>query len=154
MDKAIELIKEAQARLTALLEDMERGSALIRQGESMIRDGQAMILKHLRGHTEAPVGPLEISSLTGKERELFDAFLARHKIEEKQKENLSKLSDREKQVFDLIRQGLDKADIGTRLDVSAKTVARHLDNIREKLAVENIYELKRFAKDTLIDTKK
>jgi DNA-binding CsgD family transcriptional regulator len=47
------------------------------------------------------------------------------------------LSDREKQVLLLSRQGLRNADIAERLQISRRTVEKHFDNIYCKLGVEN-----------------
>lgn len=45
------------------------------------------------------------------------------------------LTDREREVLDLIAQGLDNRQIGSRLYISAKTVSNHISNVFAKLHV-------------------
>jgi DNA-binding NarL/FixJ family response regulator len=45
------------------------------------------------------------------------------------------LTDREREILDLVAQGLDNLSIAKRLSVSAKTVRNHLSNILTKLQV-------------------
>ena len=45
------------------------------------------------------------------------------------------LTDREREVLDLVARGLDNASIARRLALSPKTVRNHLSNILTKLAV-------------------
>ena len=45
------------------------------------------------------------------------------------------LTDREREILDLVAQGLDNLSISKRLSVSAKTVRNHLSNILTKLQV-------------------
>ena len=45
------------------------------------------------------------------------------------------LTEREREILDLVAQGLDNLSIATRLAVSAKTVRNHLSNILTKLQV-------------------
>jgi len=47
------------------------------------------------------------------------------------------LSEREKEVLLLARQGLRNADIADRLNISRRTVEKHFDNVYYKLGVEN-----------------
>lgn len=51
--------------------------------------------------------------------------------------SLSRLSDREFEVFELMGQGLGTNEIATRLGLSPKTVEVHRAHIREKLAMES-----------------
>jgi DNA-binding NarL/FixJ family response regulator len=55
------------------------------------------------------------------------------------------LTDREFEVFQLIGAGLSTREIGTRLNVSAKTVEVHRVNIKQKLNLGTAPELIRFA---------
>lgn len=45
------------------------------------------------------------------------------------------LTDREREVLDLIAEGLDNRQVGSRLHISAKTVSNHISNIFAKLHV-------------------
>jgi DNA-binding NarL/FixJ family response regulator len=47
------------------------------------------------------------------------------------------LTGREREVLDLIAQGLDNAQIAARLDLSEKTVRNNITHIFDKLGVEN-----------------
>jgi DNA-binding NarL/FixJ family response regulator len=55
------------------------------------------------------------------------------------------LTDREFEVFQLIGGGLSTKEMGTRLNVSAKTVEVHRVNIKQKLNIGTAPELIRFA---------
>jgi RNA polymerase sigma factor (sigma-70 family) len=50
------------------------------------------------------------------------------------------LTDREKQVLELLSKGLTYAAIGERLEVSAETVKKHLQHIYRKLKAQNKIE--------------
>ncbi len=56
------------------------------------------------------------------------------------------LTKREKEIFELIAQGLGRQIIGARLFISPKTVDRHKSNLKEKLGLNNDLEMKSFAK--------
>ena len=47
------------------------------------------------------------------------------------------LSDREKQVLQLISEGMTNKEISTRLTISASTVENHIHHIYKKLKVTN-----------------
>jgi len=51
-------------------------------------------------------------------------------------ETFTQLSERERQVLELIAQGLDNAQIAVRLELSEKTVRNHITRVFEKLQVE------------------
>jgi two-component system response regulator NreC len=59
--------------------------------------------------------------------------------------SLSVLTVREREVLTLIAQGLTNKQIGQQLGISPKTVARHRDNIAEKLELSSRPELTRYA---------
>lgn len=56
---------------------------------------------------------------------------------EKEKNNLEKLSSREKEIFDLIVLGKSNKEIGMELNISVNTVKFHLKNVYEKLNIKN-----------------
>ena len=58
---------------------------------------------------------------------------------------LEVLSNRELQVLELLAQGLTNPQIGTRLGISPKTVARHRERIMGKLELHTTTELVKFA---------
>jgi len=49
----------------------------------------------------------------------------------------SKLSQREREIVELVTQGLSNKAISSRLDLSENTVRNHLSNIMEKLGMQN-----------------
>jgi DNA-binding NarL/FixJ family response regulator len=55
------------------------------------------------------------------------------------------LSDREIEIFELIGNGLARAEIAKRLNLSVKTVEAHRQNIRSKLAIRDAADLVRHA---------
>jgi two-component system response regulator NreC len=58
---------------------------------------------------------------------------------------LSSLTRREREVLTLIAEGLTNKQIGERLGISPKTVARHRDNVTGKLSLSSRAELTRYA---------
>jgi DNA-binding NarL/FixJ family response regulator len=58
---------------------------------------------------------------------------------------LSHLTEREQEVLALIARRLTNKQIGQRLDISPKTVARHRDNVAKKLNLSSRAELTRYA---------
>ncbi len=59
--------------------------------------------------------------------------------------DLSGLTEREREVLTLIAGGLTNKQIGEQLGISPKTVARHRDNITNKLNLSSRAELTRYA---------
>jgi two-component system response regulator NreC len=59
--------------------------------------------------------------------------------------SIGKLSDREFQVFALIGKGLGTAEIAVRLNLSAKTVDTHKENMKGKLSFATSRDLRQFA---------
>lgn len=60
-------------------------------------------------------------------------------------ESLSRLSDRELEVFELHGRGLSTREMAETLDISPKTIATHRGRIKSKLAVDSTPELVRRA---------
>jgi DNA-binding NarL/FixJ family response regulator len=58
---------------------------------------------------------------------------------------LDALSARERQVLELVAQGLSNHDIGEKLNLSHKTIARHRERIMAKLKMHSRTELVKFA---------
>jgi DNA-binding NarL/FixJ family response regulator len=60
-------------------------------------------------------------------------------------DHLEVLSERERQVLELLAEGLTNPQIGKRLNISPKTVARHRERIMNKLNLHSCTELVKFA---------
>lgn len=58
---------------------------------------------------------------------------------------IAELTNREQEVLTLIADGLTNKQIGEQLGISPKTVARHRDNITQKLNLSSRAELTRYA---------
>ena len=58
---------------------------------------------------------------------------------------LSRLTDREYEIFRLIGLGLGASEIASKLSRSVKTVEAHRANLKQKLGLRNAHELNRFA---------
>lgn len=59
--------------------------------------------------------------------------------------SLDILSERERQVLELVGEGLNNHDIGKKLGLSPKTIARHRERIMKKLNMHSRTELVKFA---------
>jgi DNA-binding NarL/FixJ family response regulator len=68
-------------------------------------------------------------------------------------EKISKLSDRELEIFRLIGEGQATSTIATTLCRSPKTVETHRHRIKEKLGIRETEELKRLAFEWVLDGK-
>jgi two-component system response regulator NreC len=55
------------------------------------------------------------------------------------------LSERERQVLELVGEGFNNHDIGKRLELSPKTIARHRERIMKKLNIHSRTELVKYA---------
>lgn len=60
---------------------------------------------------------------------------------------LAKLTQREREILDLVADGLSTKEIARALDVSPRTVETHRANIAEKLGAGSVAEMVRFALD-------
>lgn len=58
---------------------------------------------------------------------------------------VDRLTDREREVFELIGQGLSSRQIAVKLEVSPKTIETHREHIKEKLELSTGTELTRYA---------
>jgi DNA-binding NarL/FixJ family response regulator len=73
-------------------------------------------------------------------------------VDQQEQAQLGTLSERERQVLELVAQGLTNNDIGEHLGISPKTVARHRERIMNKINLHSCTELVKFAIRTgLID---
>ncbi|BAQ09240.1 transcriptional regulator [Bacillus sp. OxB-1] len=71
------------------------------------------------------------------------AFNAAAMISQEQREPIleARLTSREKEIVKLVRQGLLNKEIGEALSISVNTVKKHLQNVFQKMGVENRTEL-------------
>ncbi len=74
--------------------------------------------------------------------EIFSSFAGKA---QSSKAGVSRLSDREFEIFELLGQGLGTQDIANRLGISPKTVEVHRAHIREKLEMPTGAAVVRFA---------
>jgi two-component system response regulator NreC len=75
-----------------------------------------------------------------------DAAATSHSFEpEMNVVGLDALSQRERQVLELVGQGLNNQQIGAQLSLSPKTIARHRERIMRKLNMHSRTELVKFA---------
>jgi two-component system response regulator NreC len=65
--------------------------------------------------------------------------------ENKEAVDLDILSQRERQVLELVGEGFNNHDIGKKLGLSPKTIARHRERIMKKLNMHSRTELVKFA---------
>ena len=75
--------------------------------------------------------------------EVIDAF--KKSAESGQRREKPLLSDREKEVVQLVAQGFHNREIGEKLSISEQTVKNHLHNIFDKLGVSDRLELALYA---------
>lgn len=87
---------------------------------------------------EAVVPPLMLGSL-------LRHVVHRRRAERAEIERLEQLTDREREVFDLLATGLDRSAIAERLFISVGTVRSHLQRVFRKLDVHSHAEAVAFA---------
>lgn len=76
---------------------------------------------------------------------LVSDYLHRTKDDSDKRELYSELTERQREVLILLAEGLSNAEIAKRLDISAKTVIRHKDNIMSRLDLHSRIELVKYA---------
>jgi two-component system response regulator FixJ len=77
------------------------------------------------------------------------ARLAARGVAERKSHGLQDLTPRERQVVELLVQGLHHSDIGDRLGISSRTVEVHKSRIMAKLGARSVAELVRIALPSL-----
>jgi DNA-binding NarL/FixJ family response regulator len=75
--------------------------------------------------------------------EVIDAFKKSSEAGQRREKPL--LSDREKEIVQLVAQGFRNREIGEKLFISEQTVKNHLHNIFDKLGVSDRLELALYA---------
>ena len=76
---------------------------------------------------------------------LVGDYLQRAESGGDEQRSYDELTPRQRQVLVLIAEGVSNAEIAERLDISAKTVARHRENIMRKLGLHSRTELVKYA---------
>jgi two-component system response regulator NreC len=77
-------------------------------------------------------------------RVVIEEFL-RQTLSEQPEDSYEKLTDREREVLQLVVEGFASKDIADRLDISLKTVGVHRANLMNKLGIHTLPELIRYA---------
>ena len=77
-------------------------------------------------------------------RRVVDDYVSLKK-QSHQEELYSRLSNREREVFQMIAEGLSTKEIADILFVSISTIKTHRSNIMEKLQMDNLAQLVKFA---------
>jgi two-component system response regulator NreC len=80
-------------------------------------------------------------------RRVIEDYVSLKKTMSPGEELFSKLSDREREVFQMIAEGRPTKEIAEILCVSVSTIKTHRANIMEKLQISNLSQLIRFAID-------
>jgi two-component system response regulator NreC len=76
---------------------------------------------------------------------LVGDYLQRAETGGDEQRSYDELTARQREVLILIAEGLSNSEIATRLDISAKTVARHRENIMARLNLHSRTELVKYA---------
>jgi two-component system response regulator NreC len=98
------------------LDELVQAIEAVGSGESYISPRVAgIVLQEYKGHTAAVAG------------------------------GAPELTGREKEILQLIAEGLSSKDIAARLHVSAKTIETHRRNLMDKLNIRNVAQLTRYA---------
>lgn len=101
---------------TQQVEEIMRALRVIRRGEVYLSQETSDVVVRRMMHGESDAGP-----------------------------PIGTLSNRELEIFQFFGEGLTSREIAERLNLSARTVETHRDNIRKKLNLENPSQLIRFA---------
>ena len=150
-EQTTQIVKEKFPEIKILMLTMREGyetiKSLLKAGASGYitrRQGPADLIKALRRmHDEGDFLEPVIARL------LLEDYSTANNTETNQ---ISTLTDREREVLYFTTQGNTSKEIAAILDISPKTVSVHMTNIKTKLGVRNTYELIRFAtRHRLID---
>lgn len=79
---------------------------------------------------------------------LVDGYLQRARIDRDAPQSHTILTPRQRQILSLVAEGLSNVKIAQRLRISAKTVARHRENIRARLDLHSHSALVKYAMRT------
>jgi len=118
--------------------DVVRAMRLGARGVVLKQSASDLLLKSIRKVSEG-----EIWLDNRKTAEVIDAF--KKSSESGQRREKPLLSDREKEIVQLVAQGFRNREIGEKLFISEQTVKNHLHNIFDKLGVSDRLELALYA---------
>jgi two-component system, NarL family, nitrate/nitrite response regulator NarL len=118
--------------------DVVRAMRLGARGVVLKQSASDLLVKSIRKVYEGEIW-LD-NQLTG---EVIDAF--KKSAESGQRREKPLLSDREKEIVQLVAQGFRNREIGAKLFISEQTVKNHLHNIFDKLGVSDRLELALYA---------
>jgi two-component system response regulator NreC len=143
-EQTTQIVREKFPEIKILMLTMREGyetiKSLLKAGASGYitrRQGPADLIKALRRmHDEGDFLEPVIARL------LLEDYSTANNTETNQ---ISTLTDREREVLYFTTQGNTSKEIAAILDISPKTVSVHMTNIKTKLGVRNTYELIRYA---------
>ena len=118
--------------------DVVRAMRLGARGVVLKQSASDLLLKSIRKVSEG-----EIWLDNRMTAEVIDAF--KRSAETGQRRDKPLLSDREKEIVQLVAQGFRNREIGEKLFISEQTVKNHLHNIFDKLGVSDRLELALYA---------
>jgi DNA-binding NarL/FixJ family response regulator len=118
--------------------DVVRAMRLGARGVVLKQSASALLLKSIRKVSDG-----EIWLDNRMTAEVIDAFKKSAELGQRREKPL--LSDREKEIVQLVAQGFRNREIGEKLFISEQTVKNHLHNIFDKLGVSDRLELALYA---------
>lgn len=77
--------------------------------------------------------------------QVIDHSIEHHRLSEEARSPLARLSDREREVLQLVVDGKSSAEIGEILSLSPKTIETYRSNIMKKLRIKDLPSLVKFA---------
>ena len=145
--EATRQIKRANPRTRVIILSMHSHSRFI--GELLSLGASGYLIKDSSGtdiinaiHAAAK-GDIYLSPSIS--RQVIEDYVSLKRTKSSREELYGQLSNREREVFQMIAEGHSTKDIAEVLCVSASTVKTHRSNIMEKLLMENISQLVHFA---------
>ena len=133
---------ELQADLRA------RGKTLpfvIITGHGDVKSARAAFQSEAVDFIEKPFAEAELRAAIEKGFDGESQRIQRAQASSKQALQLAKLTNREREVLELVGKGLHAKEIAASLDISARTVEVHKARLMTKLEARNVSELVRFA---------
>src|SRR5262249_23881701 len=134
-----------------LAQTSQRAQLLVLIGETVPGLGAQIVTLGARGVIRKNKAPDELRRAIQKVHHAKEIWLDRASLatlitagqqgNDKQPTYLGTLTQRERQVVNLVAKGLKNKEVGERLFISETTVRHHLTKIFEKLEVKNRFEL-------------
>jgi len=134
--------KDTKIIIYSMFSDVELVVSLLKEGISgYVLKGQP-ISEMVMAVNAVAKGGIFYSEVIGRN---LQEYLAEEKSGGKEDDVLENLSDREKEIFVLLADGLTVKEIADQLYISSKTVETHKYNIMDKLNVKSIAEFTKIA---------